>query len=336
LALWLERLGAEVTGYADRPPTKPSLFEAAGLAGRIDHVEGRVEDRALLTATFARCRPEVVLHLAGQALVSVGHASPRQTFLTNVQGTVNILQAACDTDSVRGVVSITSDKCYENREWLWGYREVDALGGDDAYSLSKASAEFAIRAYQLAAKTHPLLIASARAGNVVGGGDWAADRLVPDAARAFASDGRLTLRRPNARRPWQHVMDPLSGYLLLGARLAAGDEAAQGAWNFGPPPAAAATVAEMIDLLADKWGIKPEITTEESFAENTLLRLDPEKARQQLGWSVSIGLEQTMALTAQWYRRFYDGVDEGTAVALTHEQLDTFTATARERGMAWS
>jgi CDP-glucose 4,6-dehydratase len=336
LALWLRRLGAEVTGYADRPPTTPSLFDAAGLAGALDHVEGRLEDRALLAETFARCRPEVVFHLAGQALVSVGHESPHETFLTNVQGTVNVLQAACDTASVRGVVSITSDKCYENREWIWGYREIDALGGDDAYSLSKAGAELAIRAYQLAPKAHPTLIASARAGNVVGGGDWALDRLVPDATQAFAEGRTLTLRRPQARRPWQHVLDPLSGYLLLGARLAAGDRDAQGAWNFGPSPAAAATVAEVIDLLASAWGTEPQITTEESYAENQLLRLDTEKARQHLGWSVSLDLAQTMALTAQWYKRFYEHADQDAIVALTHDQMDTFTATAQQRGMTWA
>ena len=336
LALWLQRLGADVTGYSDRPPTTPSLFDVAGLASTVNHVEGRLEDRSRLTETFARHRPEVVIHLAGQAIVSVGHASPHETFLTNVQGTVNVLQAACDTDSVKGVVSITSDKCYENREWIWGYRENDALGGDDAYSLSKAGAELAIRAYQLAQKSHGTLIASARAGNVVGGGDWAPDRLVPDATAAFAEGRTLMLRRPQARRPWQHVLDPLSGYLLLGARLASGDEAAQAAWNFGPSPAAAATVAEVVDLLARAWGTEPRITTEEGYAENHLLRLDTEKARQQLGWSVSLDLEQTMGFTAQWYKRFYGGADQDEMVAVTHEQIDAFTVAAQQRGMDWA
>jgi CDP-glucose 4,6-dehydratase len=337
LALWLHELGAEVTGYADRAPTTPSMFEACDLAAVVHHVEGRLEDRDRLSATFEECNPEVVFHLAAQAIVSVAHDCPHGTFMTNVQGTVNVLQAATETASVRGVVAVTSDKCYENREWIWGYRENDPLGGDDPYSLSKAASELAIRAYQLAPGDERPLIASARAGNVVGGGDWAPDRLVPDAARAFAEGRVLKLRRPGARRPWQHVLEPLSGYLLLGSRLATADTAAVGAWNFGPPPLAAATVAEVTNLLARAWGAEPNIATEaDAYAENELLRLDTEKARQQLGWAVSLDLHETMVFTAEWYKRFYDGAGRDELLELGRRQMTTYADLARQRGMAWA
>src|SRR4051812_32894796 len=234
LSLWLGELGAEVTGYALSPPSEPSLFQAAGLADRMHSTLGDVRDLSALRGAFRAARPELVLHLAAQALVRPSYDDPVTTFDTNVMGTVNVLEAARHEPSVRSVVVVTSDKCYENREWPWGYRENEAMGGHDPYSSSKGCAELVTAAYRSSFAKGRLGIASARAGNVIGGGDWAKDRIIPDFVRAVTQGQALRVRNPGAVRPWQHVLEPLAGYLLLAEHLYSEPQRFAEAWNFGP------------------------------------------------------------------------------------------------------
>ena len=256
LSLWLSRLGARVTGLALAPETSPSLFTLAGLAERVDSRLGDIRSRAIVDAVVAESRPEVVFHLAAQALVRRSYADPVATYETNVMGTAHVLEAARRADGLRAVVVVTSDKCYENREWWWPYREDDALGGYDPYSSSKGCAELVTAAWRrsyFGGPASPAGVASARAGNVIGGGDWAEDRLVPDCMRAFGTSTPVVIRRPAAVRPWQHVLEPLAGYLLLAERLAEGPGFAE-AWNFGPSVDDARPVSWVVDRLVRFWG----------------------------------------------------------------------------------
>jgi len=260
LAIWLKELGAEVVGYALEPPSDPSNYAATGLADRINHVHGDVRDLDHLMDVFARYEPEMVFHLAAQALVRSSYEDPKTTFDTNIGGTVNVLEAVRRTDSVRVLVNITSDKCYENREWVWGYRENDPMGGHDPYSASKGAAELVFAAYLRSFFSKPacgdrqLGAASCRAGNAIGGGDWGRDRLIPDCIRALAAGEDIGIRNPRAIRPWQHVLELLSGYLWLGARLWTHPEAFNGGWNFGPRGEAHMTVGEVVNRLLRAWG----------------------------------------------------------------------------------
>ena len=245
LSLWLHSLGARVTGYALPPPTTPSLFEAAGMAALIDHVEGDIRDLGALRGTIESAQPEVIFHLAAQPLVRLSYEQPVETYATNVMGTVHLLEAARQVPGIKAVICITSDKCYENREWVWPYRESDPMGGHDPYSSSKGCAELVVSAYRSSylSSDGPAL-ASVRAGNVIGGGDWAVDRLVPDLVRAFEAGTSPLIRSPDAVRPWQHVLEALGGYLLLGERLLAGERDLAQAWNFGPSDEDARTVLD--------------------------------------------------------------------------------------------
>jgi len=317
LALWLNELGAKVAGYALDAPTEPSLFSAARVADTVEHTIADVRDLALLRARVRTFRPEIVFHLAAQALVRQSYAEPVETYATNVMGTANVLEAVRLEPSARAVVIVTSDKCYENREWIWGYRENEAMGGHDPYSSSKGCAELVCAAYRASyfnpgrLAEHGVGIASARAGNVIGGGDWSADRLIPDAYRAIASGEPVRIRNPKALRPWQHVLEPLSGYLLLAERLCDGEERFAQGWNFGPPEADARSVADVMNKVVELWGgaLRWELDGGAHPHEATLLRLDCSKARVSLGWRPKLGLQEALAWTVEWYRAYLSKAD---------------------------
>ena len=287
LSAWLAGMGASVTGVALPPETSPNLFDLLGLARDVDSLLRDVRDLEAMQGVFRSAQPEVVFHLAAQALVRRSYADPVQTYATNLMGTVHVLEAARATPSVRAVVNVTSDKCYENRETQHAYRETDAMGGHDPYSSSKGAAELITSAYRRSFfATDGKLLASARAGNVIGGGDWSEDRLIPDCVRAFSAGRDLVLRDPLAVRPWQHVLEPLAGYLLLAERLAAGEAAAADAWNFGPDDADSASVGRVVNEIVRLWGGSARWRQDDIAQphEAHLLRLDVSKARQQLGW----------------------------------------------------
>lgn len=307
LSLWLQELGAEVLGYA-LPPDPGGLFERAHVASGMRHVEGDVRAFDTLSGTFASFRPEIVLHLAAQALVRRSYTEPRETFETNVIGTVNVLEAARRTDSVNAIVVVTSDKCYENREWVWGYRENDPMGGHDPYSASKGAAELAVAAYQRSffGSSSGVGLASARAGNVIGGGDFAKDRIIPDAVRAVLDGRPLDVRSPQAMRPWQHVLDPLSGYLALAARLVEAPAQFTGAWNFGPAHDEVLRVGPLVSRFFEELGQGSlrDVSEQHRGAphEAGLLWLACDKASILLDWHPVLRVADTVARTAHWYR----------------------------------
>jgi CDP-glucose 4,6-dehydratase len=344
LSLWLERLGAEVAGYSLDPPTTPSLFGSARVAEGITDLRGNVRDMPAMRSALSHEQPEVVFHLAAQPLVRQSYAQPVETFATNVLGTVSLLEAVRQVDSVRAVVVVTSDKCYDNQEWHWGYRETDALGGHDPYSASKACAELATAAWRksfLSTGGRMVGVATARAGNVIGGGDWAEDRILPDAVRAIVAGKPLVVRRPKAVRPWQHVLEPLHGYMMLAERLFAEPERWSSAWNFGPSDDDAIPVGELLDRFFAAWGEvtwRPESTLVGPH-EAALLRLDPSKARSQLGWRKALDLKEAILMTADWYHRATANADadihtrklEQPSVdvrKLTLEQIEIFERSA--------
>ncbi|MDF1522545.1 MAG: CDP-glucose 4,6-dehydratase [Trueperaceae bacterium] len=330
LASWLLELGADVHGYALRPPTEPNLHDALGLGGAFEAAIADVRDAERLRSELARARPEVVLHLAAQPLVRRSYADPLETFGSNVMGTANLLDAVRSVPDVRAVVVVTSDKVYENREWPWPYRESDALGGHDPYSSSKAATELVAASFRRSyfppaeLARHGVAVATARAGNVIGGGDWASDRLVPDLVRGFARGEPVVIRNPAAVRPWQHVLEPLAGYLVLAQRLYAGDAAACDGWNFGPREDDARPVGWLADRLAERWGPGASWVLDAGAHphEAHLLRLDWSKARTQLGWRPRWDLATTLDRTAAWYRGYAD--DPAAAVALTRADRGTF------------
>lgn len=314
LALWLLRLGARVTGYALEAPTSPSLFGAAGLAAALDDVRGDVRDASAVRDAMHRARPDLVMHLAAQSLVRPAYADPIGTYATNVMGTVHVLDAVRHVESVRAVLNVTSDKCYENREWPWPYRENDPMGGHDPYSSSKGcselvSASFRDAFFEAEGKSCRVASASARAGNVIGGGDWALDRLVPDLVRGFVHHVPVRIRRPAAVRPWQHVLEPLSGYLLLAQRLLTDGAAFHGGWNFGPRQEDAQPVATVADRLVTAWGGGARWIRDEDPHPHEAhhLSLDWSKARSGLGWTPTWRLDEALQRTASWYRSYYDG-----------------------------
>lgn len=324
LVLWLRRLGAEVTGFALPPATEPSHFAILGLQKRIRHREGDVRDIEAVRKTFREAEPEVVFHLAAQAIVRTSYDTPKETFDVNVGGTVNVLEAIRSASSVRSAVVVTSDKCYENREWVWGYREEDPLGGHDPYSASKGAAEIACGAYGRSyfnpggRGPHPGF-ATARAGNVIGGGDWAADRLIPDCVRALAAGKPAVIRNPGATRPWQHVLDPLSGYLLLARRLAEDPVRFSGAWNFGPADGPALPVREVAAGFVGFWPrgrLQVEAAGKQSPHEAHALALCTDKARKILGWRPILSAGEAVDWTAAWYRAWQEGRENLRALSL--------------------
>lgn len=342
LASWLADLGATVCGYSDGVPTEPSHFELAGLSARLDHRIGDICDLDRLKPLVHDFRPDFVLHLAAQAIVSTSYRRPLETFATNVMGTATVLETLRDVDWPCTAVMVTSDKAYENVEWPWGYREIDRLGGKDVYSASKGSAELVFHAYQqsfFAKPDAPVRVASARAGNVIGGGDWAADRIVVDCVKAWTAGCSVEIRSPRATRPWQHVLEPLSGYLALAADLARSPERRGESYNFGPNPGQNRTVVELITDLAGQWragtGTVPfKVTADVPFNEAGLLKLNCDKALQDLKWQPTLEYEECVALTGSWYQRVLQ--DGEAASAVTAEQTRIFERLAAERNRVWA
>ena len=312
--LLLRHLGANVTGFALPPVDPKELFEVAdGKSALEQHILADICAPGPIAETIAAAKPEIVIHMAAQPLVRTSYEEPIRTYATNVMGTAHVLDAVRRAPSVRAVVSVTSDKCYENVGWVWGYRETDRLGGHDHYSNSKACAELVADAYRSSffAPGGTCHVATARAGNVIGGGDWARDRLVPDAMRAFMADAALRIRNPSAVRPWQHVLDPVLGYLRLAERLVEGGRAYTEGWNFGPATASEVPVSRVVDALARLWGgsARWEHDAGEHPHEAVYLKLDCAKASARLGWRPLIDLDQALELTVEWYRGLAAGVD---------------------------
>jgi CDP-glucose 4,6-dehydratase len=318
LSLWLQQLGASVTGYALAPPTNPSLFEVAQVVQGMTSIIGDIRDDAMLTKAMRQAEPDIVIHMAAQPLVRRSYVDPVETYSTNVMGTVHLLEAVRQTPSVRAVVNVTTDKCYENKEWAWGYRENEPMGGFDPYSSSKGCAELVTAAYRnsfFKSSKHSepqVALATARAGNVIGGGDWAEDRLIPDILRAIESGQSVNIRNPHATRPWQHVLEPLSGYLALAEKLSseAGQQYAKG-WNFGPRDEDARPVQWIVEQLTQQWGDGAAWHLDGGTHphEAHYLKLDCSKARALLGWSPRWHLGQALQAIIAWHKEHHRSQD---------------------------
>ena len=338
LANWLSRVGADVTGYALDPPTNPSLFAAIDLGARIRHVTGDVRDPDRLVAEVQAAAPLAIFHLAAKALVRGAYASPHETFETNVMGTVNVLEAARSCPSVKAVVIVTSDKVYQNPETGFAFREGDPLGGTDPYGASKGAAELVTAAYRESFFRDGAAIASVRAGNVIGGGDWAPDRIIPDSVRALVAGEPIVVRNPDAIRPWQHVLEPLSGYMHLGALLLDGGSRYAQAWNFGPTEDRSdEKVRWVVDQFIGEWGSgswTPYQGTDVQPHEAQRLSLDSAKAREQLGWAPVWDSKTAVRRTAGWYRAYYRAPDR--ARELVDDELEAYMADAKLAGRRWA
>jgi CDP-glucose 4,6-dehydratase len=338
LAEWLQTLGAEVTGYALDPPTQPNLFDAVDLGSRIQHVVADVRDHERLKAEIQTAQPEVIFHLAARALVRRAYEEPRDTFETNIMGTVNVLEAARACPSARAIVVVTSDKSYENLETGRPFVEADPMGGRDPYGASKGAAELVTAAYRESFFADGAAVASVRAGNVIGGGDWAPDRIIPDSVRALVADEPVVVRNPEAVRPWQHVLEPLSGYLQLGALLLDDGRRYEGAWNFGPTvQGSERPVRWVVERFLAEWG-SGSWTTPASTAgqprEAHVLSLDSSKAREELGWAPVWEAPTAIRRTASWYREYYRA--PGSARELVVDELRAYQEDARAAGLPWA
>lgn len=337
LAEWLLLLNAAVTGYALEPPTDPSLFVELGLANRMQHIIGDVRDLEHLRSAIVAAQPEVVFHLAAQPLVRLSYEQPVLTYETNVMGTVNLLEAVRACPSVQAVVVVTSDKCYENRETGQAYHEDDCLGGFDPYSSSKGAAEIVTAAYRRSffGAESATRVASVRAGNVIGGGDWALDRIIPDCIRALSAERPIVVRNPDAVRPWQHVLEPLSGYLHLASRMLQGGHDFDGAWNFGPEERGTVPVRMVADAIVAAWGSGSWTSPPQAAAphEARLLALDITKAKTVLGWRPLYEVHDALATTAAWYAKRHEGAE---VRAITDEDIRAYADEARRSKAAWA
>lgn len=338
LANWLVRLGADVYGLSAYVPSVPSLYKESNVSNYINEYDVNVCDYEALYSTVKSISPDIVFHLAAQSIVKLGYRNPRLTFETNLCGTVNIMEATRHVDSISAIVLVTSDKCYENVEWEYGYRETDRLGGKDPYSASKAAAEIAIHAYfESYIKDSHVKLASVRAGNVIGGGDWADDRIVPDSMRAWSTGKNVEIRAPKATRPWQHVLEPLSGYLWLGSNLLANEYPGLNgeSFNFGPDPSSTYSVEELLIGLSQYWeGVGCEVLQNPNdVKEAGLLKLSCDKALQYLSWRPTLDFDQTLRFTSEWYRRYYDGE---YAQRLVDDNISEYTELAKHKDMVWT
>lgn len=332
LTLMLHYLGAKVVGYALPPPTTPNLFELTALENKIVHIEGDICDYARLKDAIAEHQPDILFHLAAQSIVLEGYENPKQTFDINAGGTINVLEALRETKHTKACVIITTDKCYENNHWPWGYRENDPLGGKDPYSASKSMAEIAINAYRhsyfSSNDTPHLLLASARAGNILGGGDFSPFRIIPDCMRALSSGDPIQVRNPHSARPWLYVLDALAGYLQLGDSLLQGDESKAEAWNFGPKENRAITVKELVEKSIDLWGAGNWIDLSGGLKtkEMPFLRLNWDKAANNLDWEPCHNWEAALRESIHWYSSYYAGNDMQD---ICLEQIDAFIRYAK-------
>ncbi len=338
LTLWLTQMGAKITGYSLPPPTEPNHFHLLSMG--INSIIGDTRDAEKVKQVFRELQPEIVFHLAAQPIVRLSYKDPIETFSSNVIGTVNILEASRASGSVRAIVNVTSDKCYENREWSWGYREIDALGGFDPYSASKVCAEIVTSCWRNSffnpkdyGSTHNTLLASVRAGNVIGGGDWAADRLIPDIMRAVNQQEKVQIRNPHATRPWQHVLEPLSGYLLLGQKLLEGRKEFAEAWNFGPSEEENVSAGEIVQQVKRVW---PKTDYEINQTPNQpheagMLRLDCSKARTIMQWKPVWDSNTAVEKTALWYRAFYESKEVSSL-----DDINSYIAEAKRKHILWT
>ena len=328
LSLWLQSMGVVIRGLALEPPTEPAMFKVARVADGMEHSIADIRDYAAIQSLVNEFQPEIVIHMAAQPLVRLSYQQPIETYATNVMGTVHLLEAARHAGSVRAIVNITTDKCYENREWVWGYREDEPMGGHDPYSNSKGCAEMVSSAYRKSfLKDAGIAMATARAGNVIGGGDWAADRLVPDILRALAEREPVLIRNPHATRPWQHVLEPLSGYLLLAERLFEHGQTVAEGWNFGPRDEDARPVQWIVEHLCENWGHGAAWSLQpgDHPHEANFLKLDISKARQRLHWTPRWSLETALTRITEWHRDWLAGADMR---ARTLAQIDAFQHSA--------
>jgi CDP-glucose 4,6-dehydratase len=331
LSLWLQSMGAQVTGYALAPPTNPSLFEIAEVTQGMTSIIGDIRDLDKLQTVFAEHQPEIVIHMAAQPLVRYSYQNPVETYATNVMGTVHLLEAVRNTPGVKAVVNITTDKCYENREWVWGYRENEPMGGHDPYSNSKGCAELVSAAYRSSFfnvnnyAQHGVATATVRAGNVIGGGDWAQDRLIPDILNAFEQGRKVDIRNPHAIRPWQHVMEPLRGYLTVAEQLFEHGPSFGEGWNFGPNDEDAKPVGWIAEQMAALWGADAQwqVDTGEHPHEAHYLKLDISKARRHLNWHPALRLKDALALIIDWSKQRKAGANMRQ---LTLAQLQAYQA----------
>ena len=336
LTEWLLDLGAQVCGIALEPATSPSLFKVLELEKRIEHHIIDIRELSSIKTCIDNFQPEVVFHLAAQPLVRLSYEEPAATWETNVMGTVNVLETIRNCSSVKSCVIVTTDKCYENKEWCWGYREIDPVGGHDPYSASKGAAEIVVSSYRRSfmSEKSTCSLASARAGNVIGGGDWSSDRIVVDFVKSIQDDRPVCLRNPNATRPWQHVLEPLSGYLLLGANLLEGGSCDE-AWNFGPPDSSVVPVIDLAKRLVSEWG-KGSVETIGNNGqphEAGLLKLDCSKAKSKLNWSSVWGIDDTVKETVKWYSSFYENQE---MVAITQRQIMSYQKAAIKKNIPWA
>jgi CDP-glucose 4,6-dehydratase len=341
LSTWLLTLGAEVYGFSKNVPTTPSIFETILLEKKVHHRFGDIRDKDALNDYIQQVKPDFIFHLAAQAIVSASYTDPFDTITTNVTGMASVLESMRNISWECTCVLITSDKAYDNVEWIWGYREMDALGGKDVYSGSKGAAELTIKCYWHSfIKSMPnIKIGIARAGNVIGGGDWAKDRIVVDCVKAFNRQEVVEIRSPKATRPWQHVLEPLSGYLTLGQYLYEGKSQNGEAYNFGPRAEQTKTVFELVRDLAAQWGLNPDktirLTGNISFEEATLLRLNCDKALAYLNWHSTLHYDQCVTMIAQWYKAFY--LEKKTDLYdLTTAQIDFYIKEAANQQLAWT
>lgn len=339
LSAWLKTLGANVVGIALDSPTQPSHFSALNLASTINSFIIDIRDDLAVRGAFVEAKPDFVFHLAAQALVRRSYEAPLETWETNVLGTLHVLEALRKLDKPCATVIITSDKCYDNVEWVWGYRESDPMGGPDPYSASKGAAELAIRSHiksYFPKGSSKVRIASARAGNVIGGGDWAANRIVPDCVRAWSTGNIVELRNPHSTRPWQHVLEPLGGYLSLAASLAERTELHGESFNFGPQAQQNRSVLELVQQMALHWDQVrwQDVSGTSGPYESALLKLNCDKALHHLYWHAVMGFEDTVRMTADWYRAYYQ--QSAQMAATTNAQIAAYAAIAKQLGLAWA
>lgn len=344
LSIWLYELGAHVIGYALDPPTDPNFFTAVYLDELVEHINGDIRNEIWLEKTISEYQPEIIFHLAAQPLVRASYLEPKLTYETNVLGTVNLLEVARKTKSVKACIIVTSDKCYENKNQLYSYREDDVLGGSDPYSSSKACAELVVSAYQrsfftniVKADNNWLGLVTARAGNVIGGGDWGQDRIIPDCMRALSMGADIRIRNPYSVRPWQYILEPLFGYLLLGAMLYKGEDI-RGAWNFGPPSGESISVEDLVRLVIEVWGegTYQIIADSEEEREAEMLQLDSTKASSFLGWHSHYGIDNTIRRAISWYRQFYLGADVEKLRRISLEEISIYQDISASESLASS
>ncbi len=342
LAIWLKALGAEVIGYSLAPNTDPSIFEATQLEKQVRHIVGDIRDQDHIDEVCIKYKPEFVFHLASQPIVRDSYKDPKYTYETNIMGLVNLFESIRKTSSVKTVLNITSDKCYENKEWVWGYRENDPLGGKDPYSSSKACSEIITHAYRNSFFTPKnssrriVAVASARAGNVVGGGDWAKDRIIPDCIRALTTTLNIEVRNPYATRPWQHVLEPISGYLWLNLLLNNENAKYASAWNFCPKKGQTIAVKDLVEHLIQLWGEGSWIQAKDAESqpeEAHYLKLECAKAFHELHWHGLMDMEETLSYTIKWYKAYYEQTTN--IYDLCIEQIKQYQSIARDAQIEW-